>query len=290
MRKPIAIAIAAVLVLLAAGTGMLYSRYRQTQASYARMQASDQNVREQYAQTIDAIAQIQDSLNSISVGEGQLSSESSSLSQERSMSGPNSQQALDRIALLRASIQRSKDRIASLEAEVHRRGIKVDGLQKMIAGLRRTVSEREQQVAELSTQVEGLKTQVNGLQTQVAEVQDTVRVRDEAIATRQHELATVYYAAGSKSDLRRSGIITAKGGLLGIGRTLTPAAVGTTDAFKPIDTDQESVLRLAGKRAQVLTAQPASSYELRPTPEGMELHILQPQEFRKVRQLVIVTA
>jgi hypothetical protein len=49
-------------------------------------------------------------------------------------------------------------------------------------------------------------------------------------------------------------------------------------------------VRTESAKARVITPQPADSYELRLVDGKMELHILNPAEFRKVRQLVIVTA
>ena len=48
-------------------------------------------------------------------------------------------------------------------------------------------------------------------------------------------------------------------------------------------------MRTGTPKARVLSAQPASSYELKLEGEEMELHILEPREFRKVKHLVILT-
>jgi len=63
--------------------------------------------------------------------------------------------------------------------------------------------------------------------------------------------------------------------------------------FTALDTDQESVVRAPAAKAdkvRVLSPQPTTSYELRTTGDVVELHILDPREFRKVRHLVIMTA
>ena len=62
------------------------------------------------------------------------------------------------------------------------------------------------------------------------------------------------------------------------------------DLFTLLDTDQETVVRTpAAKRVEVLSAQPTSSYELTTVGSQVELHILDPKEFRKVKHLVIMT-
>jgi hypothetical protein len=123
----------------------------------------------------------------------------------------------------------------------------------------------------------------------VAAVEDTVRSRDMTVSEKRRELATVYWVADNKSALVKSGVAEARGGLLGIGKTLKPSGRAVDASFQELNTDEQTVIELPTARAQVISAQPLSSYELIPVNGKLELHILSPQEFRKVRQLVIVT-
>ncbi len=283
--------ILAVAVLLLGGTSLyMYSKYKNSQTANATLETASRNTQEQYAQTLNSIAEIQDSLNAIAVGDKGMPLESSSLKNERQMGAPTGQEALERIGLLRASIERSKQRIDRLEADLKHSKFRVGGLEKLVASLKKSQAEKEAQVAALQAQVDTLHVQVTGLTTQVAQVQDTVRSRDESLAERQRELATVYWVADNKTALRKAGLVEARGGVLGIGKTLKPSGRANESLFRTLNTDEETVIQLpTAKKAQVLTAQPLSSYELRQVDGHMELHILSPQEFRKVRQLVIMT-
>src|SRR5438477_11755093 len=98
--------------------------------------------------------------------------------------------------------------------------MKTAGSQGMIAGLKRNMADKQGQVAELTTRVDSLQTQVAGLQTTVQEAQDTIVAKNEAIEEKRRELGTIYYVIGTKKDLSSSGIIVAKGGVLGLGKTL----------------------------------------------------------------------
>lgn len=288
MRRPVQFALGAVIVLLLAATGVLFTKYQKSTSDYREMKASEESARARYSQTIDAIAEIQDSLNAISPGEKPMVS--GDLIAEQQLSGPNGQQALDRIADLRASIARNKDRITQLESSLKKSGIKVAGLERMIANLKQTVTEKQDLITQLSGQVETLNTQVAGLSTEVQESQQTIAARDEAIEAKRRELATVYVAMGTKRELAASGVIEAKGGVLGLGKTLQPSTHVSETSFTPLDTDQNTVVQTTAAKVQVLSAQPASSYELRLVGGRVELHITDPTEFRKVRHLVIVTA
>jgi hypothetical protein len=292
MRRPIQIALIAVLVLLAGSTALLFTKYRQTSADYVQTKAAEEQARAQYGSTIDAIAEIQDSLNAISLASGTTQLLSQELRTEQKLTEPQGREALDRIATLRASILRSKEMIHQLETNLTRNGMKIAGLQKMVANLKTSVAEKEGQIAQLSGQVDSLQTQVTGLVAEVQETQETVRAKDTAIEEKRRELATVFVAVGTKKDLAAKGVIVAKGGLLGLGKTLQPTGFANAEAFTPLDTDQATVVPIPSVKARVLSAQPPSSYELKLVEGGggMELRILDAQEFRKIKQVIILTA
>ena len=288
MRRPLQIGLIVVAAILAIATATLFVRYQQNLMAYSNMKVEEESTRQRYAQTLDAIAEIQDSLNTITVGDANVRMQPTQAAEGGSK--VNQQEALDRIATMRESIQRNKNRIRQLESSLHKSGIRVAGLQKMVTGLKHSVEEKEAIVAELTTKVESLQNTVTGLQTEVAVTQDTLRERDQTLEERRRELATIYYVIGSKRDLKNAGIIVSKGGVLGLGKTITPSGRFSDVTATALDTDQETVVHTPAAKVRVLSPQPAASYELRLVDGRMELHILNPVEFRKVKQLVILTA
>ncbi len=205
------------------------------------------------------------------------------------MGGPSGQEALDRIAALRSGIEANKTRIVQLESSLKKCGVKTAGLERLIAGLKRTVADKEIEVAQLTSQVDSLHTTVNGLNQTVAEREDTLHTRDSQLEDRRHELATVYYVVGKKDELKKQGVIQSSGGVLGLGKTVLPAANPDPTVFTPLDTDASTTIRIPSKTARVISAQPLSSYEIVPSGENeSELRILKPLEFRKIKQVVIL--
>jgi len=293
MRKSLPYTLGAIIVVLLAASGALFMKYRKTTSEYTDLKAAEEASQTRYAQTIDAIAEIQDSLNAISVGDTSVQMISRDLAAEQKLGKPNGQEAMDRIAVLRSVVLRSKERIRNLESSLKVSGNKMKGLQKMLAGLKKSVAEKEGLIAQLTDQVNGLQTQVTGLTTQVEESQVAITERDSTLEERRKELATVFVAVGTKKELESQGVIVAKGGVLGLGKSFRPANAATQTAFTPLDTDQETVIRTPAtkvEKTKVLSAQPAGSYELVTVDGHVELHILDPKEFRKIRQLVILTA
>jgi chromosome segregation ATPase len=230
---------------------------QKTHEQLATTQMSESQVQDRYDRTIESIAEIQDSLDAIAVGpEGRAMFEGKTEA-ERRMSGPNRQDALDRIAALRTSIAQNKERIQELEHNLKKSGVKVNSLNKLIAGLKRNVSEKEDEIAILNERVEALNGQVTTLTTTVAEREDTLRTRDTQLEDRRRELATVYYVVGDKDHLKSTGVIETKGGVLGVGKTITPSRTPDMTVFSAIDTDQETVIRTPTAKARLISAQPA---------------------------------
>jgi len=289
MRKPVLFALIAVIVVLLGALGLLYQRYRQTTVSYTETKSAQQSAESRYSDAINSIAEIQDSLSAIAIGDSAVRLVSPDLQTERRLGGPQRDEALERIAVLKAGLVRTKERIQRLESDLHERGVRVKGLERMIAGLKRTVSEKEGQIAVLAGQVDSLQTEVTGLTTEVQQKSDTLRVRDQVLEERRRELGTVYYVIGTKRELTRSGVVEAVGGLLGLGRTLKPSGRYDERLFTPLDTDHERVIRTSAAKARVLSSQPVTSYRLLVVGDRVEVHITDPLEFRKVRHLVIVT-
>ena len=282
MRKSIQILLTAVIVALLAAVAVSYQKYREAAVSYAAVKAESDATRERYSAAIGEIAAIQDSLNAIVVKGTATPLTSSDLEVERRLAQTGGDRALARIAVIKAGIERAKARIEQLAAGLRSSGIKMAGLQMMIANLNQTVAEKEGLVTELSTKVDALQTRVAGLSTEVESQAATIE-------DKRRELGTVYYVVATRKDLTSKGVVEAKGGLLGLGRTLKPSGQINESLFTSMDTDRETVIHIPGVKAQVLSAQPLSSYELLPAGDEIMLRILDPQEFRTVKHVVIMT-
>ena len=159
--------------------------------------------------------------------------------------------------------------------------------------MKKNIALKEEVVASLSTRVDSLQTQVVDLQTTVQANQDTIIAKDNTIEERRKELATVFYVVGTKKDLEGQGVLVTKGGVLGVGKTMALSGTYNSGAFTALDTDQQTLIEtpaLKVDKVKVISAQPTSSYELTMAPDNkIQIHIIDPVEFRKVKHLVVVT-
>jgi uncharacterized small protein (DUF1192 family) len=290
MRKPVAYALVAATIVLAVTSAILFAKFRQTSDMYTTTKASETEAQTRYGEAISAIAEIQDSLGAVVLGEPGGPLVASDLNAERQLSSTHGHEILDRIALLKAGIERAKGRIQKLEANLKKDGIEIKGMSRMIANLKKSVGEKETMVAGLVAQVDSLQTTVTGLTATVEEKEKTVQEQAVAIEDSRRELGTVFYLIGSKRDLTTAGAVIARGGVLGMGKTLEPSGHMNESLFTTIDTDQQSVIRIPAAKAQVISAQPLASYELTTIGNETELRILDSKAFRKVKHVLIMTA
>ena len=291
MRKPVQVVLVSLVVVLAIAAAVLFAQYQKTSSELRSTQSARESAEGKYAKTIDDIAEIQDSLNAISLGDTSISRLPWNPEPGQKMSRADERQALDRIALLRASIARNKERIVSLETGLKKSGAQVAGLRKLVNNLKQSVAEKEEMVATLTSRVDELQGQVTGLTETVAQTQDTLRVRTQDVENKRRELATIYYIVGDKRSLKQAGVVESKGGVLGLGKTLQPSPSASITAFTPLDTDQETVISTSSNKARLISSQPVGSYQWVLSVDGrMELHIVDPAAFRKIREVVILTS
>lgn len=290
MRKSIGFVLGFICVLLLGAAIISYSSYKKSAAQFAAATEAETQTRLRYDQAVSEIVTIQDSLNAIVLGPDGGKFVPARPLDEMQPPGTLHDTVLSRIATLKAAVERTRDRIEELDAGLKRSGVKIQGLERMVAGLRRSASEKEARIAELTTTVDTLQTRVAGLSTAVEEQQTQLVEKDSQLVQKQTEIATIYYAMGSKKELKDNGVVTSKGGVLGIGKTLEPSGTFNEAAFVALDTDQQNVIRIPAEKAEVLSAQPHSSYILAPVSKDLvELRIIDPAQFRKVKHLVILT-
>lgn len=288
MNKSASVALGVLVVLLLGGSIVLWQKYSASQAQVAKLSSSQDATQLRYSDALTAIAEIQDSLGTLGVAEAQRPTLPGSPEAERGLAVLRGREALDRIALLKAGIERTKARIADLERRAKKSNAHSVALEHIIANLRTTLLERETRIAELSAVVDSLNGQVTGLHQEVATANQTVAERNATIERQRSEIGTVFVVMGTKNDLVRKGAVRKVGGFLGLGETLVPARDAGDTLFTALDTDAVQSLPVPAARARVLTAQPAASYSLVASGKGMELRILDAARFRTVKHVVVL--
>ena len=291
MRKSAVVILTLVAALLAGATVVSYSKYKRSVADYRQATADQESMRARYDQAVTEIVAIQDSLNTIVAGEGTVQASITQNDVETQQPGTLHDRTLERISTLKSSIARTKERIEELDAKLKRNGVKIASLNKMIANLKHSVSEREDQIVALNSQVSQLEGQVTWLNGEVSNQQEELVTRQQELDAKQAELATIFYTIGTKKELKEKGLVESKGGVAGLGKSLKLTGRLEQGSFTSLNTDNEKVIRIPAEKVQVLSAQPPNSYTVNHLSKDMvEIQIVHPEEFRKVKHVVILAS
>ena len=294
MRKSAVVILTLVAALLAGATVVSYSKYKKSVADYQQATADQETMRARYDQAVSEIVAIQDSLNTIVAGEGNVQASITQNDVETHEPGTLHDRTLERIEDLKASIARTKERIevpANKSHDVQWDGVKIASLNKMITNLKQSITEREDQIIALNSQVSQLEGQVTWLNTEVSGQQEELATRQQELEAKQAELATIFYTIGTKKELKEKGVVESKGGVAGLGKSLKLTGRLEEASFTPLNTDQEKVIRIPAEKVQVLSAQPPTSYTVNHVSKDMvEIQIVHPEEFRKIKHVVILAS
>ena len=289
MKRTVWISLAAVLaVAMSAWVWNLSKEKKTVEGQYAQAVATGDSLRTSFDVALASIAEIQDSLTAILPSESSVMHMSDQVETGGPMTASRKDQVLRSISDLQGSIQRSKEMIASLEVRLGEQDVKIESLEKIISGLKRTVNDREHMIASLNNKVESLNVEVASLKTDVATGQAQIASQQQVIEDKRREISTVYYVVDTKDNLKDAGVVKSSGGVIGIGKTTKLTGQFPHQVFNPVDTDMQTTIQLSGKKPVVLSGQSATSYQIVPVNEQLsELRIVNPEEFRKVRYLIV---
>jgi hypothetical protein len=102
-------------------------------------------------------------------------------------------------------------------------------------------------------------------------------------------LNAAYYTLGTSQALRESGVITQKGGFIGIGKTRTINEAVNLKNFTRVDIREFSKLETNTDRIEIVTPHPAESYRLNNAdPKNIVIEITQPDVFWKSSKFLVV--
>lgn len=168
----------------------------------------------------------------------------------------NDIKAIDRL------LRENRAKIESLQrsaAQLRKANLRIDGLEKMIAGMNRQLAEKKAEVEQLRESLVRMGDEVKSLTEEVAVRSAEVENLSGEKVELQNQLNTVYYIVGAEKELRDAQIINKQGF---IGRTLTVGRNSNFDSFTMADSRLLSEVPVGQKKATLVTSHPEGSYEL----------------------------
>jgi chromosome segregation ATPase len=261
MNKFVILSIAAVALLSSCHN-------KQDQQEIEEQRALQEATKEQLQNAVTDRDQLLSLVNDISAGMDQIKRLENILAVSNSAGGDVSsqrEQIKADIAAIQETLEQRREQLAKLEERLKKSNLNNQALQKTIATLRSQIDSQSAEIETLRTnladanaRIGSLNTQVDSLNTTVANVTDERNVARQESTDLANELNTCYYVVGSKTELTQHKIL--ESGFL----RKTKLMKGEFDQSFFIKADKRHITTIAlhSKKAEVLTSQPASSYQI----------------------------
>lgn len=215
--------------------------------------------KEQYVEEVmNAINEIQGSLDTIRAREGVISKASSAIERPGTPQAQAlKQNILNDISDIDTYLLENKKKLLSLQAKMKKYRFKIESLERMVENLQNTISQKEMEIAYL-------KEEISALNVKVASLETTIRQKDVMIRNKDIQLNRAYYVVGTWDQLKEKGIIEDQGGFLWFGKTTVATKDFDLTKFNPISVDSTNAITIDSPTddLQILTTHASSTFEL----------------------------
>jgi flagellar biosynthesis chaperone FliJ len=186
--------------------------------------------------------------------------------------------------------------IAALEETLAAEREELSAFRRIVVRLREDNELLRGKVVDLSEQVTGLRRQVRTLEAEVvardqelADKETVLAEQREELAETQRALQTAYVLVGERRELRKEGVLE-KRGWLGKARELSDDFSALQHLFRALDARNERRITLGpgARLVELIPPRPGGSYVLTGPASAPVLEITRPDDFWKMRYLVVV--
>lgn len=164
------------------------------------------------------------------------------------------------ISFINETLDSNRKRIAELEEQLNNSKNASAQLKKMVAKLKAELEEKNKQIAKLQEElasknihIEELDKAVKGLTGNVNELSKTKADNEKTISAQDAQINTVWYAMGTKSELKEMKILS--------GKKVLEEAGAKMDYFTKADKRDLKTILTNEKSAKILTTHPEGSYK-----------------------------
>jgi len=199
-------------------------------------------------------------------------------------------QVLDDIQYINTLLEANKQKIASLTAQLKKSGGTIKILEQKIIELEASVKQSEIEISDLKNTLVSKNFEIDQLNTQNAELQSTIVQKEETITKQTNEMNKAFYACGTTKQLKAKGLLTKKGGFIGLGKTKSLSGSLSDSAFVQIDITKTKLIPVNSKKAKLISEHPANSYQfIRDNNDKIEsIEINDPALFWKISKYAVV--
>ena len=165
------------------------------------------------------------------------------------------QQISSDIKLIYDLLNKNRQSLSSITEKIKEETQKNIELQKLNRNLTNQILEQENEIDSLKNKLQTLKTELDLLNI------SSLNERKESIH-KSNLLNRVYFAIGTFDGLKKEGLITEKGGVIGIGKITELDPNMDKNLFSPMDINDTKAISIAAKEVELMTLHPSDSYKL----------------------------
>jgi len=185
-------------------------------------------------------------------------------------------------------LQENRQELDKMQSKLKKSNIRVYELQKMVKNLSLQIEQKNAEIDALRNELAVKNVLIDSLFTGLtAQRQENIR-KDSIIDETVSELNKAFYTIGTKKELTESGVLTKKGGFIGLGSTRQLDAEFDKSHFTEIDIRETKTIPLMVKKATLITTHPASAYKITGTETAESITIEKPKEFWGVSKYLVI--
>ncbi len=189
-------------------------------------------------------------------------------------------------------MKQNKDNLRSLSNKLKASKTENKKIMRMLDNLEDMILSKDMEIMSLVTDLESLNLEVGELYTSVADLRSENIKQSRVIDLQAQQLNIAYYFIDTEKQLKEKGVITKRGGFIGIGRVEKMMEDINEELFKKIDIRRQLEFPVDAKKITLVTTHPSDSYIIRKnddTNRYFSLEITKPEEFWKSSKYLVIS-
>lgn len=258
-------------------------REKQIHDSFAQLMSAKDAELESFFQELNEIdASLTDITNQYSQV-STVTNTSSEVSQDAKANIKNKIQTINNL------LAENKRKVANINSKLKKSNTQNAQIKTFVEHLQSRIKEQEEQIQALNGELSKKNAQIDNLNKDVADLNEKAKHRDAQIMKIEDEKNAAYFVIGTKRELMDKNIIDRKGGFIGIGRSSVLSTNAEYTNFTKIDIRNTQEIALTGKKIEIITSHPASSYSLEGDLKApTSIRITNPDEFWRGNRCLII--
>ncbi|MFN5785043.1 MAG: hypothetical protein ACK457_03695 [Flavobacteriia bacterium] len=228
-------------------------------------------------ESLEFFREIQSNLESIEVKKDEIIV----VSNNPELSNDDKQWIMEQIRHINFLREENAKKVVQLNKKLKESGLKIKELNSMIEDLLTNIRARDEQIGMLQDEL-------SSLDKAYSKLFDAYQEKAELVEELTDELNTVYYSYGTEDELVKNQVIERKNGFIGIGKKIRLMDNFNQKYFAQIDMREEKEIFIEGSDLKFITDHPSSSYKLLPVGKNMKIKIVNPNDFWKVSNYLVV--